>query len=268
MKPFRFGIVGGLGADLKSWTDLARRAEDLGYDTLVSPDPQTELDPFTTLSAAAAVTTTLHVGTFVAVERFRDRRLLEWQARSLHTLTGGRFELGLGTGRPDAAATLAKLGGEFGTPGERFAHLTETVAYLKEQPRRPPLLLAAGGPRMLEFAAREADIVTLAAMPRTTEDELRSIVDTFWRAAGDRDVELAMNLLAVGDQRVPWLERFAGVGLPELVAGGAVSVLPGTPEQAADTLRRRRVELGVSYITINSAFIEQFAPVVELLRGS
>ena len=54
MRPFRFGIVAGQAPDLKSWTELARRAEDLGYDTLVSPDPQSGLDPFTTLSAAAA----------------------------------------------------------------------------------------------------------------------------------------------------------------------------------------------------------------------
>jgi alkanesulfonate monooxygenase SsuD/methylene tetrahydromethanopterin reductase-like flavin-dependent oxidoreductase (luciferase family) len=266
MKPFRFGIVGGQASDLKTWAGLARRAEELGYDTLVSPDPQFELDPFTTLSAAAAVTTSLHVGTFVAVDGFRDRRLLDWQARSLHTLTGGRFELGLGTGRPDAAATVAKLGGEFGTPRDRFTRLAETVAHLKRQPDRPPLLLAAGGPRMLEFAAREADIVTLAVMPNTTEEELKSVVDGFWSAAGGREVELAMNLLAIGDGPAPWLEQFIGVGLSELVAGGAVSVLPAPPHEAAEVLRRRQERFGISYFTINSGYLDQFAPVIELLR--
>jgi hypothetical protein len=77
-----------------------------------------------------------------------------------------------------------------------------------------------------------------------------------------------MNLLAVGDEPAPWLERFTGVGVAELVAGGAVSVLPGTARQAADTLLRRREEFGVSYLTVNSGFLEQLAPVVELLRGS
>src|SRR5439155_15901778 len=66
MTAFRFGTVAGQAPDLKTWTALARRAEELGYDTLVSPDPQSGLDPFTTLAAAAAVTTTLHIGTFVA----------------------------------------------------------------------------------------------------------------------------------------------------------------------------------------------------------
>ena len=90
MTAFRFGTVAGQAPDLKTWTALARRAEELGYDTLVSPDPQSGLDPFTTLAAAAAVTTTLHIGTFVAVDKFRPRELLGWQAASLHTLTGGR----------------------------------------------------------------------------------------------------------------------------------------------------------------------------------
>jgi len=35
----------------------------------------------------------------------------------------------------------------------------------------------------------------------------------------------------------------------------------------ADELLRRREEIGVSYVSVNSAFCEQFAPVVELLAG-
>ena len=267
--PFRFGIV-GVPTDMAALTGLARRVEELGYDTLVSPDPQGDLDPLTTLAAAAAVTTTLHIGTFVAVEKFRDRRMLAWQAQSLHALTGGRFELGLGTGRPDAGERIRALGGEFGTAGERIDELGETLAYLKRQPERPKLLLAAGGPKMLALAGREADIVTMAWSPRTNEEQARSTVDRFREAAGARidEIELAINLLAVGDDPAPWLERFAGVGIPELAANGAMTVLPGTPQQGADRLRRWRDEFGISYVTINSGFVEAFAPIVELLKGT
>jgi alkanesulfonate monooxygenase SsuD/methylene tetrahydromethanopterin reductase-like flavin-dependent oxidoreductase (luciferase family) len=269
-RPFRFGIVAGRALDLPTWTALARRTEELGYDTLLSPDPQSDLDPLTTLSAAAAVTSRLHVGTFVAVDGFRDRGVLAWQARTLHALTGGRFELGLGTGRPDAVAWARGLGRELGPPGERITRLTQTIAEVKAQADRPRLLLAAGGPRMRALAAREADIVTQAWMPRTTEEQARSVVESFREVAGERlnVIELAANLLTVGDDPAPWLERFAGVGVPELIAGGAVTVLPGTPRQGADTLRRRREQLGISYVTINAAFLEQFAPIVEQLRGS
>ncbi|HJQ46660.1 MAG TPA: LLM class flavin-dependent oxidoreductase [Amycolatopsis sp.] len=260
-RPFRFGVV-GTAPDLKTWTDLARRAEDSGYDTLVSPDPQLEADPFTILSAAAAVTTTLHVGTFVAVDKFRDRRLLDWQARSLHEFTGGRFELGLGTGRPDAARKLERLGGDFGTAAERFAHLEQTVTYLKREPG-PPLLLAAGGPKMRTLAAREADIASMAWMPRTTFAEAKSFVDAFHEST----VELAANLLAVGDGPAPWIEKFIGSSVHELAAMGAVTVLPGSPQAGAETLLRWREELGISYVTVNSGFLDQFAAVIDLLRG-
>ncbi|WP_236796630.1 LLM class flavin-dependent oxidoreductase [Amycolatopsis sp. GM8] len=263
-RAFRFGVV-GTGTDLATWTDVARRAEAAGYDTLVSPDPQVDIDPFTIMSAAAAVTETLHVGTFVAVDKFRDRRLLDWQSRSLHQFTGGRFELGLGTGRPDAAAKVAALGG---TWDHRYSHLVETIEFLKKQDDRPPLLLAPGGPKMLALAAREADIATMAWMPRTTEAEAQSMVDTF-RAAGDRvdEVELAVNLLAVGDEPAPWLEKFIGASVTDLAAAGAVTVLPGTPEQAAETLQRWRSDLGISYVTVNSGYLDQFARVIEALRG-
>lgn len=269
-RPFRFGVVGG-ASDLKGWTELARKAEDLGYDTLVSPDPQHGLDPITMLPAAAAVTTTLHVGTFVAVDAFRDRRILAWQAETLHTFTGGRFELGLGTGRPDAGERAYALSGvDYGTPGDRVRRLAETVAHLKQQPVRPPLLLAAAGPKMLALAAREADIVTLAWGPKSNEDKARSTIARLRAAAGERlpEIELALNLLAAGDQPAPWLERFTGIGMAELRAAKPVTLLPGSAEQGAETLLRWRAELGVSYVTINSGFIDQLAPVVALLKGA
>ncbi|WP_460526770.1 LLM class flavin-dependent oxidoreductase [Flindersiella endophytica] len=268
-RPFRFGVVGG-AADVKGWTELARKAEDLGYDALVSPDPQHGLDPITMLSAAAAVTTSLHVGTFVAVDAFRDRRMLAWQAETLQTLSGGRFELGLGTGRPDAGEQAYTLSGvDYGTTEERIRRLADTVAYLKGRPVRPPLLLAAAGPKMLALAAREADIVTLAWGPTSSESKAKSTIARLRAAAGERlaEIELALNLLAAGDKPAPWLERFTGVSMADLLAAKPVTVLPGSPEQGAETLLRWRAELGISYVTINSGFLDELAPVVALLKN-
>jgi alkanesulfonate monooxygenase SsuD/methylene tetrahydromethanopterin reductase-like flavin-dependent oxidoreductase (luciferase family) len=269
MKPFRFGIVVGQARDLPSWTGLAKRVEDLGFDTFLATDPVFDLDPLTLLSAAAAATTTLHVGTFVLADPFRDRRLLAWQADSLHRVTGGRFELGLGTGRPGAEARGVALTGEFGGNGERLARLTETVDLLAQRPG-PPLLLAGSGPKMLGLAARAADIVTFSWGPRTTEPAAKSIVDKFRELAGARldDVELAANLMAVGDKSSPQMAKWVGVDVPELAAMGAVTVLPEDPERAADTLRGWRETLGISYFTVNSGYLDQFAPVVSLLKGS
>lgn len=267
-RPFRFGIVAGHAPTVASLTGIARRAEELGYQTMVSPDPLTEHDPMTALSAVAAVTTRLHFGTFVLAESFRDARMLSWQAQTLHALSGGRFELGLGLGRPDNERRAARLGREFGSPGRRIARLTETIAEVKQQPDRPPLLLASGaGPRMLTLAAREADIVTLTWRPQTTEPEAAEVVGRLHAAAGDRldDIELNLNLISVGDEPAPWTQKFIGMSTEELARAGAVTVLPGKPADWAEKLLRWRDRWGVSYVTVNAGFMEQFAPIIELL---
>ena len=268
MKPFRFGIVAGHAPDLTSWTAQAERVEKLGFDTLLATDPVGRADPFVLLGAAAAVTLDLTIGTFVLADPFRDAHALDWQAQTLHQQTGGRFELGLGVGRPGAAAHTRALGREFGEPGERITRMAETIAHLKRSIDRPRLVLAAGGPKMLALAAQEADTVTFTWMPKTTETEAESIVDRFRELAGNRlpDIELGLNLMAVGDEPSPGIARWAGVDVPELAAAGAVTVLPADPGQAAERLLRWRERWGISYVTINSGYAEPFAAISERAR--
>jgi probable F420-dependent oxidoreductase len=269
-RPFRFGVVAGYAPNVDALTTMARRTEELGYQTLVTPDPLGEHDPLTALAAVAAVTSTLHFGTFVLAVSYRDSKLLTWQAQTLHSLSGGRFELGIGTGRPDAEGRAAQLGREFGSGGQRVAMIAETVAELKRREDRPRLLLAGAGPKLLDLAAREADIVSLTWLPKTTEAEADVVIDRFRQAAGSRlgEIELGLNLISVGDEPAPWVERYIGTTTAELAKAGAVTVLPGTTDQCVATLLRWRERWGVSYITINAGFLEQFAPVVEKLSGT
>ncbi|WUL11194.1 LLM class flavin-dependent oxidoreductase [Amycolatopsis sp. NBC_00355] len=268
--PFRFGIVAGYAPDLGTWTAQARRAEELGFDTLLATDPVSGGDPFVLLGAAAAVTERITLGTFVLADPFRDARALEWQARTLHQQTGGRFELGLGAGRPNADALAASLGREFGSPGERVTRMADTVTHLKRSIERPRLLLAASGPKMLALAAQEADIVTFSWHPTTTEDQAQSIVDRFRTLAGPRlpEIELGLNLIAVGDEPSPRVARFAGADLPELVAAGAVTVLPSDPGRAGENLLRWRERWGISYVTVNSGYSAPFAAIADHVRTS
>ena len=268
-RPFRFGIVAGHAPNVESFAAMARRAEELGYDILLTPDPLTEHDPLTALSAVAAATTRLRFGTFVLAVSYRDSRMLSWQARTLNALSGGRFELGIGFGRPGAEQRAAALGREFGSGGRRLEQLTEVVAELKRHPDRPRLLLAGAGPKLLDLAGREADLLSITWRPQTTEVEADAAIDRFRAAAGERagDIELNLNLIAVGDAPAPWVERYIGTTTKALAEAGAVTVLPGAPEQAADTLRRWRERWGTSYVTVNAGFLEQFAPVVAKLAG-
>ncbi|KDN16143.1 LLM class flavin-dependent oxidoreductase [Amycolatopsis rifamycinica] len=268
MKPFRFGIVAGHAPDLTSWAAQAERVEKLGFDTLLATDPVGTADPFVLLGAAAAVTLDLTVGTFVLADPFRDAAALDWQAQTLHRQTRGRFELGLGVGRPGAGAHAEALGREFPSPGERITRMAATIAHLKRTPDRPPLVLAGAGPKMLALAAQEADTVTFAWSPRTTETAAQSIVDHFRELAGPRlpDIELGLNLMAVGDAPSPAIARWAGADVPELAAAGAVTVVPEDPVLAAEKLLGWRERWGISYVTINSGYAEPFAAIADETR--
>src|SRR5205823_14907070 len=100
-RAFRFGVVAAPQSGGEQWRKTARRVEELGYSTLLMPDGMQLLSPWSSLAVAASVTTTLRVGTFVLASPLRAPRLAAWDAHSLSEVTDGRFELGIGTGRPE-----------------------------------------------------------------------------------------------------------------------------------------------------------------------
>lgn len=67
--------------------------------------------------------------------------------------------------------------------------------------------------------------------------------------------------------RTPAATAWEATGLATLAAGGSAAVLTGSTTQMADRLLRRRETCGVSYLTVNSAYPEELAPVIELLAG-
>jgi probable F420-dependent oxidoreductase len=271
-RDFRFGVVAGSAASGARWAATARRAEDLGYDTLLVPDTVHTYAPFAALAAAAAVTERLRVGTYVLSAPNRAPGLVAWEADSLGKLSDGRFELGLGGGRPGAEQDAAQVGGAWGTPAERIARVRETVAAVRALAAPPPVLIAASRPRMMRVAAELADTVALGLPPGATEAELARAVDTLREAAGGRyaELELHLNVAAVAEDAdgVPqFVSRMVGGDAREMAAAGGIAFLLGSAERMAGVLRRRRAELGVSYIGVSSLFLEQFAPVIEILRS-
>ena len=99
-RPFRFGVVAPVATDLPTWRDRVRRIADSGYSTLLMPDvPQWQPTPGPTLAYAAALAG-LRVGTWVYASPLRPAWNTAWEAHSLSVLTEGRFETGIGTGRP------------------------------------------------------------------------------------------------------------------------------------------------------------------------
>jgi probable F420-dependent oxidoreductase len=269
---FRFGVVVTPEGGPQQWTATARRVEELGFSSLLMPDGMQLLAPFPSLAVAAGATSTLRVGTFVLASPMRAPRAAAWEGHSLSVLTDGRFEFGIGTGRPEAQRFAEALGRSWGSAGERLQQVAESIEHLRELDgdRHTPVLIAAGGPKALALAARSADIVTLAAPSLSGRDHVAGLAAQLRDAAGDRagDIEIAMNLFAVGDDELPpWTQQFLGADHATLVAHGSQTLLRGTPAEMADELQRRRDAYGVSYVSVNGAFIEQFAPVVERLAG-
>jgi probable F420-dependent oxidoreductase len=295
-RPFRFGVVSAQAGSGEEWIAGGRRAEAFGYATLVMPDTVgRSLTPIPALGVLAGATRALRLGTYVLANDLRNPVLLARECATLDFLSGGRVELGLGAGRPGAEADNRKLGIPFDPGGVRVARLAESLGIVKallagetisapgphysaadadvfprpvQQPR-PPIMLAASGPRLLALAAREADIVAIGALPAEGEAGLRERIDRLREAAPHRfpDLELNMNLVAVGDQLHPMAAARLGVDLEQLARSGSPLLLTGSPDRMAEQLERTRESLGISYVTVSDAFMEAFAPVVERLSG-
>jgi probable F420-dependent oxidoreductase len=295
-RPFRFGVVAASARSGQEWVAKAQHAEALGYSTLVIPDNlRYTLAPFPALAVAAAATRSLRVGTYVLANDLRHPVLLAKDVASLDLLSGGRFELGLGAGRPDAAAENRMLGLPFDAGSVRVARLAESIAVLKTllggeristegqhyqltdaevsplavQHPRVPLLIAGAGRQMLSLAAREADIIALGLQLDASESMLSERVEWIRAAGGDRfaDIELNINLMAVGDQVPRWIASRLQLSARELAERGSPAAVFGTPDEMCEQLVQRRDRFGLSYMLVADELMEAFAPVVERLAG-
>lgn len=193
---YDFSLPGGGPITFEAVADVASRAERLGFDSVWmsdhffasldryggGPDRYGSLEPLVTLGGLATVTERVRLGTLVLSAGFRHPAILAKSATAIDRLSRGRFELGLGAGwfGPEFEA----FGLSFGTVGERFDLLEETLAYLEalfgpepasfdgerfrleeaynrpppvQEPRPPIHVGGKGGPRLLRLAARYAD---------------------------------------------------------------------------------------------------------------
>src|SRR4051812_16510145 len=132
-RPFRFGVVAASAGSANEWLAKARRIESLGYSTLLIPDTLgPTLSPFPALTAAAVATQSLRVGTFVLANDYRNPVLVARESAALDFLSNGRFELGIGAGRPNADADYQKLGIQFESGGARVTRLRESLSIIKK----------------------------------------------------------------------------------------------------------------------------------------
>ncbi|MEU5051745.1 LLM class F420-dependent oxidoreductase [Streptomyces sp. NPDC021096] len=290
-RPFRFAVNMLDGGTSAEWRAKCRRAEAMGYDVILVPDHLGMPAPFPSLVAAAEATERPRVGTFVLNAGFWNPSLLAREVASTDQLTGGRLELGLGTGYVKAEHDSAGL--PFGSPRERVDHLERTVTELKRlladpehrpataQSPRPPLLLGGNGNRVLRLTARHADIAAFTggatgpdgALRLITPAELEDRVAAYRGFEGERaepaELNYLVQIVAVGgDPRAKVRDL---MGYSEDMSEDEIlehpAMLAGSVKEIAERVRGHRERFGFTYFTVLEPYMEAFAPVIEELRN-
>lgn len=271
-KEFRFGLGLHDARSRSKVQDVARRAEELGFDVLHVPDHLGGPAPFAALMSAASVTSTLRLGTFVLNAGFYKPALLARDVEAMRDLTDGRFELGLGAGYVREEFEAAEL--PFPTARQRVEYLQHGTEYMREHVADVPVLIAGNGDRLLTVAARYADIIGLTGGDRAAgeQDPLAERIEFVREASGGRFDELELNIAitampldgsGIPDLSIP--RHF----LPALTDEELLrhpGVLSGSTRDMADRIRSYRDTYGVSYIIVQAPHAEPFAKVIAELR--
>ncbi len=285
------------------WADiaaLARRAEDVGFDSFWLPDhllfrfanvhAQGAWDVWSLIAALAATTQRLEIGPLVACTSFRNPALIAKMADTIDEISDGRLILGLGAGwhQPEYDA--------FGFPYDhrvsRFEEALRIItALLREgqvdfqgayysardcelRPRGPraggpPILVGGSGDRMLRLAARYADAWNADRQNDVAAVQaLNTRVNTACGEVG-RDPATLARIIGIqvdlrNEQRQAMQPRqFVMTPWP----------LTGSPAELAAHIRRyaeARVEHMMVWVDpVSVAAIDAFAPVLEALdRGA
>jgi probable F420-dependent oxidoreductase len=300
---YDFSLPGGGPVTFDAVAEQAIRAERLGFDAVWMSDHffasleryggdgtrHGSLEPMTTLAALAPLTGRIRLGTLVLSAAFRHPAIVAKSATALDRLSGGRLDLGLGAGW--LAEEFAAFGYGFGTVGDRFALLEETLAYLGalfgEEPAsfegarfrlreaynhphpiqrpRPPILVGGkGGPRLLRLAARLADgwNTVWRWTPRAYADRARAALEACEAAGRDPSgFRLSLGLFTIVGEDEDDLARRHAVMVEKLPrgVGGAIPLdalraecLAGTPDQVVERARAFAA-LGVSELIVSPA---------------
>ncbi len=126
------------GADYDTLLAVAQRAENLGFGGFFRSDHYLTMggsglpgptDAWITLAGLARETSEIRLGTLVSPVTFRDPGLLAISVAQVDAMSGGRVELGLGTGWYDAEHSAYGFG--FPPLGERFDIFAEQLAIVR-----------------------------------------------------------------------------------------------------------------------------------------
>ena len=287
------------------WTEIlamARRAEELGFDTVWIPDhliidiprpgaqPEGAWEGWSLASALAATTERIGIGFLVTCTAFRNPALLAKMADTVDEISGGRLILGLGAGwcklefrafgypfdhrvsRFEEALTIVSgllRNGHLDYEGQYYQVRDCELRPRGPRPQGPPILVGSSskGERMLRLAARHADIWN-----RDFDG-----VNPGYKPYSREDLAASQERLDAACVEVgrdpATLTRSAGiwVDLPIAPPRASWDALRGTYDEIATGIRRyadtgySSVQVWLQPRTIDG--VEAFGTVLERLRG-
>jgi len=261
----------------QDWLALAQACERCGIEALFRSDhlrslfgrPERQaLDAWGTLTALAARTSSLRLGTMVSPASFRHPSVLAKLVTTADHVSGGRVELGMGTGWNEDEH--AALGFPFGSMPERMDALEEQLAVVHDghwtpgpfthagahyevreldpfpkpvQVPHPPLIMGGGaGPRAARLAARYADEYNTVSPTLEEIAERRERIAAACERAGRPPIPFSVMTTALVGADEGELERRArelGTWRDEPVDLEAMAEtwIVGTTDQVAERLR-------------------------------
>ena len=263
---------------------FARSAETHGLDGFFRSDHYLRMgegdprpgptDAWTTLAGLARETTRIRLGTLVSSVTYRVPGILAIQVAQVDAMSGGRAELGLGTGwfeREHEAygipfpATrfdlleeqLAIVTGLWATPdaetftfeGEHY-RLDAAPALPKPVQERMPVIVGGGGPkRTPALAARYATEFNIGFVPEEVVAQKFEVVRAACEDIGRDPATLKMSVALptiVGADDAEIERRLAAIGQSREQFDNGANII-GTPEQVVEKVARLR-DLGASRV--------------------
>ncbi len=324
-KPFRFSLQSFNTDSPANWRKLIAKTEDLGYSTFFLADhflsegpalegtyhPPQLLASMPAIAMALEQTSILRVGCRVFCNDYRHPVIMAKEAATMDYLSEGRLEFGLGAGWIKDEYEAA--GFKFDEFPQRFERFTESVHAYKAfmsgelmeisgeninwsgfsgipgptQRPWPPLMIGGGSKRILEFAGREADIISLnfnnragvlgpdgmsSGLAEATSKKINWIRNGAGNRFDDIELEIGAYTTIVTDHPEPTAQAIG-----EALGMSAENILEhphcliGSVDWICDELIRRRELYGISYVCVmddgENNMVDAFAPVVARLTG-
>jgi probable F420-dependent oxidoreductase len=261
-RPTRFGLGLGFAGSVAQTVEKAKRAADVGFDVVMVGAHFGDSAPLPILVAIADAVPSVRISTLVINTPLYRPALLTRDLATVDAASGGRLEIGLGSGYIEGDFAVA--GVPFPSAGQRVELLTEHVTTIRKllsspdyRPAPvqcpPPILVAGIGDKMLSLAARHADIIAVAA--QRNRDQLGERIEYIKTQAGPRfeQIELAFSFFQLSINKTPDLTLLRSTSPKstdeELLQ--SLSLLRGSVSQAAERIAALREEFGISYFTLN-----------------